>query len=158
RPVGPFLLARDVDEPGPLEAFPSNADSVAQRAAVALHQIKIARRRVDNDSPRRFRAAEENNLTLKLRRQLFLGRRGHVAGALLIARRRGGCGARKHDGPRRNGGVSCECAHCDHHLAMSVRKLPRASSLSTTACPHQPPSDRSGPWAASRCPVCSLFG
>src|SRR5262245_34754608 len=66
-PVRPFRLACDLQEPGPLEAFPADADAVAYRPVVALHEIHVTLRRVDNDRAGRLGGAEEHDLLLKRR-------------------------------------------------------------------------------------------
>jgi len=39
-PIGPFLLARDLDETGPLKALAADAYSIAKSAVISLHEIK----------------------------------------------------------------------------------------------------------------------
>src|SRR4051794_8300009 len=49
RPVRPFRLARDLQQAGPLETVAADADAVAQRPIVALHDVEKALRRVDDN-------------------------------------------------------------------------------------------------------------
>src|SRR5262245_33387681 len=78
-PVGPFRLARDRQEAGPLETFAADADAVAQRPVVALDHVEEALRRVDHDGSGGFGGAEEHHLPLVGRRDVFFLRRRLVA-------------------------------------------------------------------------------
>ena len=55
RPVRPFLLAGDLEQPVPLEAVAADADAVAQRDVVGLDQIKKAALGIDDDRARVLR-------------------------------------------------------------------------------------------------------
>src|SRR6185503_7659073 len=57
RPVRPFLLGRNRLRPRPCEARAADADAVAQRTAVALHQVQELVRRIDHDRAGSFLAA-----------------------------------------------------------------------------------------------------
>src|SRR5262249_15143378 len=56
RPVRPFALRRNLLDAGPGEARAADADAVAYRTTVLLHQIKVAVRRIDDDRARLFAA------------------------------------------------------------------------------------------------------
>src|SRR3954470_17906261 len=67
RPVRPFLLGRDFLLAGPGEARLADADAVAERGAVVLHQEEEAVRRVDDDGAGRLRAGVGHDLLLEFR-------------------------------------------------------------------------------------------
>src|SRR5882672_7338412 len=56
RPIRPFALVGDVVHAGPGEAGTADADAVAHRPALALHQIEHAVAGIDDDRPGSFRA------------------------------------------------------------------------------------------------------
>src|SRR5262249_39528726 len=62
RPVRPFRLARDPQQPVPAEAVAPDADAVAHRSVVALDQIEKALRGIDDDRARHLVAAVEHGL------------------------------------------------------------------------------------------------
>src|SRR5271157_1417979 len=78
-PVRPFLLAGNLLQARPLEAVAADADAVAQRAVVRLHEVEEALAGVDDDRPRRFVGAEEHFLLLVGAAELLFLRRGLVA-------------------------------------------------------------------------------
>src|SRR5215471_6473462 len=82
-PVGPFRLARDFQQPLPLEAFAADADAVAHRPVVALHDIEEALGGGHDDRARLFDAAVEDKLPLKLGWQVLFLRSGLVTRLLL---------------------------------------------------------------------------
>src|SRR6266404_3541231 len=69
RPVRPFRLARDVEQPLPLESLAADADAIAYRAAASLDQIKMALRRRDDDGTGRLRGAVVHRLLPEFRIQ-----------------------------------------------------------------------------------------
>src|SRR5215470_16132438 len=111
-PVGPFRLARDCLEPGPLESLAADADAVAQCPVVALDDVEEALRRIDHNGAGRLGGAEEHHLPLVDGVELLLLGGRLVAGRLLDRqlglrwvdrltqpRLRGGCAAQsdRHD-------------------------------------------------------------
>src|SRR6202451_553350 len=79
-PVRPFLLARNLLQAGPLEAIAADADAVAQRPIVRLHQIEEPRPRIDHDRAWRLGGAEEHLLLFKSAGELLFFRRRLIAG------------------------------------------------------------------------------
>src|SRR5262249_56183062 len=71
-PVGPFLLARDVQEALPLKAFAADADPVAQRTPARLNYVEKSLGRLNNDRAGSLIGAIKNDLAPKLRRQLVI--------------------------------------------------------------------------------------
>ena len=65
---------------GPCEAFAADADAVAKRPVVALHQVKEAVFGVDDDGAGRFGGPEEHLLLLVSAGELLFLRRRLVAG------------------------------------------------------------------------------
>src|SRR5712691_6643551 len=82
-PIGPFGLARNAQQPRPLEAVAADPDPVAQRPVIALHEIEKALRRADDDGSGRLGGAEEHQLPLVRGGQPLLVRIRHDAGLLL---------------------------------------------------------------------------
>ena len=56
----------DAMQSGPLEAVTPDADAVAERTVVALHEIKVALRGVDDDRAGRLDGAEKHHLPTEL--------------------------------------------------------------------------------------------
>ena len=77
-------------QPGPLEALAPDADAVADRAVVRLHQIEEALLRLDHDRAGRLGGAEEHQLPAEFRGKLLLLRGRDVARTFFIA----ACGRR----------------------------------------------------------------
>jgi hypothetical protein len=77
-PVGPFGLARDLQQAGPLEAVPTDADAVAQRPVVALDDVEVTLRGDNDDRAGRLGGAIEDGL--------FAQRRGKLDRAGLVTR------------------------------------------------------------------------
>jgi len=69
-PVRPLGLLLDRLGAGPGEALAADADAVAQRAAVAEHQIEEGVGRIDHDRARRFVRGVADDLAFEFRRQL----------------------------------------------------------------------------------------
>jgi hypothetical protein len=61
-PVRPLGLAADPHQSGPLKAFASDTDAVAQSTIVALDQVDEPLRRVNDQSAGRLTGPEENDL------------------------------------------------------------------------------------------------
>ena len=61
-PVRPLGLAADPHQSGPLEAFTSDTDAVAQGAVVALDEVDEPLRRVDDQRAGRLAGPEEHDL------------------------------------------------------------------------------------------------
>src|SRR5262245_64635956 len=78
--VGPFLLARDVQQALPLKAVATDADTVADGTPVRLHDIEKPFGRMNDDRAGSLGGAVKNDLAPKLQRQLFIGGIGNVAG------------------------------------------------------------------------------
>src|SRR5690606_8044432 len=69
-PVRPFRLARDIENALPLKACAPDADAVADRAAVALNEIKMTFRGLDDDGAGRLGRAVEHHLLAVFRVEL----------------------------------------------------------------------------------------
>src|SRR5947199_176093 len=67
RPGRPFLLGGDALDARPSEAGPADADAVAQRLAVTLHQEQELVRGVDHDRARAFLAVILDHLLFVFR-------------------------------------------------------------------------------------------
>src|SRR5262249_29370104 len=80
RPVRPFLLACNFEQPLPLKSDAADADAVADGAAIGLHDVEKPLGGVDDDRARSLAGAIKDDLTPTLRRQALLGCRGNVAG------------------------------------------------------------------------------
>src|ERR1700716_1121317 len=78
-PIGPFRHSRNLLRASPGEAFAADADPVAQRLAVAEHEIEVSVRRIDDDRAGRFLGAIINERATELRFQFLLraGLRSH---------------------------------------------------------------------------------
>src|SRR5262245_22848697 len=83
RPVRPLCLADDLFQPGPLETFASDPDTIANRATVGLNEIKKSFGGVNDDGAGRFGCAIENCLTPVFGRQVLLLGGWHYAGSVI---------------------------------------------------------------------------
>src|SRR5262249_41911491 len=71
-PIGPFRHPRHLFRAGPSEALAADAHPVAQRLAVAEHEIEVGVRGIHDDRARRFLGAIINERATELRRQFLL--------------------------------------------------------------------------------------
>src|SRR3569623_2423860 len=143
RPVGPFLLAGDLQKPLPLKALASDADAIAQRAAVTLHDIKNALGGRDDDRARSFGGAIAHRGALEFWRELFFCCARHVAGLItvdilrwIVALR--GSGGGRQSGKRREAGGKGKQPGCDH-----LMKLRMVTAIKSDRCDAgKPPGGR----------------
>src|SRR5262245_55200486 len=79
-PIRPLRHPRHLLHAGPSKALATDANPVAQRLAVAEHEIKVGVRRIDDDRARRLLRVVINERATELRWQLLLrtGLRPHV--------------------------------------------------------------------------------
>src|SRR5690606_4725067 len=70
-PIRPFLHPRDAFVAGPGEAFAADADAVAERLAVAKHQIEVGIGGVDDHRAGRLFGVVVDELTLEVGRQFL---------------------------------------------------------------------------------------
>src|SRR3954470_11585963 len=86
-PVRPFRLARNRQQALPLKAVAADADAVAYGAAVALHDVEMALRGLDDDGPRCLRGAVQHHGASEFRIELdrIVGdKAGLIAGVVLL--------------------------------------------------------------------------
>ena len=93
-PIGPFRLPGNSLRAGPGEALAADANPVAQRLALAEHEIEIGVRRIDDDRAGRLLGVVVDQRAPKLRRQFLpgtglgphLGRQRHHVTRIAITR------------------------------------------------------------------------
>src|SRR4051812_23052129 len=86
-PVRPFRLARDRQQTLPLKTVAADADAVAYGAAVALHDVEMALRSLDDDRPGRLRGAVQHHGAPEFRIELHRvvgDKSGLIAGVVLL--------------------------------------------------------------------------